>query len=105
MKISVVDAGAVGGYFGGRLVQAGQDPCGRNLRDRSITTSAKRVDSIIEALSTLGRPQLAHKCRLIKLAIARRSGRAGGGFEPPVGFGVFVYNTLSSIESLGGSDP
>jgi 2-dehydropantoate 2-reductase len=48
MKIAIVGAGGVGGYFGGRLAQAGEDVVfitrGEHLR--AITSKGLRVDSI-----------------------------------------------------------
>jgi 2-dehydropantoate 2-reductase len=48
MRIAIVGAGGVGGYFGGRLVQAGQDVIfiarGRNLE--ALQTRGLQVDSI-----------------------------------------------------------
>jgi 2-dehydropantoate 2-reductase len=48
MKVAIVGAGGVGGYFGGRLAQAGEDVVfitrGEHLR--AITSKGLRVDSI-----------------------------------------------------------
>jgi 2-dehydropantoate 2-reductase len=48
MRIAVFGTGAVGGYFGGRLAQAGEDvvfiACGEHLR--AMLMHGLRVDSI-----------------------------------------------------------
>jgi 2-dehydropantoate 2-reductase len=48
MKVAVVGAGGVGGYFGGRLAQAGEDVVfiARGEHLRAITSTGLRVDSI-----------------------------------------------------------
>lgn len=48
MKVAIVGAGGVGGYFGGRLAQAGEDVVfiARGEHLRAITSRGLRVDSI-----------------------------------------------------------
>jgi 2-dehydropantoate 2-reductase len=48
MKVAIVGAGGVGGYFGGRLAQAGEDVVfiARGEHLRAITSEGLRVDSI-----------------------------------------------------------
>ena len=48
MKVAIVGAGGVGGYFGGRLARAGEDVVfiARGEHLRAITTSGLKVDSI-----------------------------------------------------------
>ncbi|MDH3383612.1 MAG: 2-dehydropantoate 2-reductase [Deltaproteobacteria bacterium] len=48
MKVAIVGAGGVGGYFGGRLAQAGEDVVfiARGEHLRAITSKGLRVDSI-----------------------------------------------------------
>ena len=47
MRIAVVGAGGVGGYFGGRLAQSGEDVVfvARGLHLRTLQTTGLRVDS------------------------------------------------------------
>ena len=48
MKVAIVGAGGVGGYFGGRLAQAGEDVVfiARGEHLRAITSRGLRVESI-----------------------------------------------------------
>jgi 2-dehydropantoate 2-reductase len=54
MKILVVGAGAVGGYFGGRLVQAG--------RDITFLVRSKRAEQIEAQAGLDSTPRLPQRC-------------------------------------------
>ncbi len=63
MKILVMGAGAVGGYFGARLQQAGEDVvfCARGdnlraLREHGLTVESFRGDVTLKTLKATGRP-------------------------------------------------
>lgn len=65
MRIAVIGAGAVGGYFGGRLVEAGEDVVflvrGRTLetlRDDGLRVISPRGDLALTGLQATDRPDL-----------------------------------------------
>jgi 2-dehydropantoate 2-reductase len=110
LKILVVGAGATGGYFGGRLLQAGRDVTflvrtgrAKLLRDRGLRITGLGEDTVLEPpLVETG--TLDRTYDLVLLAVkATGLSSAIGDFAPAVGPGTLILpflNGLAHIDAL-----
>lgn len=76
MRIAVIGAGGVGGYFGGRLAQAGHDVTfvarGRHLaalRERGLTVESARGSATIDAASATDDPATIAPCDIVMFCV------------------------------------
>jgi 2-dehydropantoate 2-reductase len=76
MRIAVIGTGGVGGYFGGRLAQAGHDVTfvarGRHLaalRERGLTLESTRGNATIDAGSATGDPASIAPCDIVMFCV------------------------------------
>lgn len=76
MRIAVIGAGGVGGYFGGRLAQAGHDVTfvarGRHLaalRERGLTIESARGNATVAAASATDDPAALAPCDIVMFCV------------------------------------
>ncbi|MFW6115903.1 MAG: 2-dehydropantoate 2-reductase [Chloroflexota bacterium] len=107
MRIAVFGAGAVGGYFGGRLAQAGEDVVfiARGAHLRAMQRHGLRVDSIegdfsIDPVQTTDDPAAVGGVDTVLVAVkawqVRQAARAMG---PMVGPDTFVVPLENGVEA------
>ena len=109
MRIAVVGVGAVGGYFGGRLAQAGHDVVfvarGRTLdrlRTDGLEVESGRGDFSIASPRAVGDPSEAGPVDLILLAVKAPQIRdAGRSLGPLVGPETAVIPLENGVEAPG----
>ncbi len=107
MRIAVVGVGAVGGYFGGRLAQAGHDVVfvarGRTLdrlRTQGLEVESGHGDFSIESPQTVGDPSEAGPVDLILLAVkAPQIREAGRSLASLVGPETAVIPLQNGVEA------
>ncbi|HEV7241364.1 MAG TPA: 2-dehydropantoate 2-reductase [Thermoanaerobaculia bacterium] len=107
MKIAVVGAGGVGGYFGGRLAQAGVDTTFivRGATLDALRTSGLRVDSIkgdfvIEHPKATDDPQTVGEVDAILLAVkAWQIAEAAKSVRPMLGADTIVVPLENGIDA------
>ncbi|MEU0792938.1 2-dehydropantoate 2-reductase [Amycolatopsis sp. NPDC005961] len=111
LKILVVGAGATGGYFGGRLLQAGRDVTflvrpgrAKLLRDRGLRITGLGEDTVLEpALVETG--SLDGTYDLVLLAVkATGLTSAIDDFAPAVGPGTLILPFLNGLAHLDALD-
>jgi 2-dehydropantoate 2-reductase len=108
MKFAIFGTGGVGGYFGGRLAQAGQDVTfiarGRHLA--RLQESGLRVDSIggdfvIHPARAMDSTQSAGEVDCVILAVkAWQLGEAIGSMKPLAGEGTAILPLMNGIEHI-----
>nr|WP_062333192.1 ketopantoate reductase family protein [Herbidospora sakaeratensis] len=107
MKILVVGAGAVGGYFGGRLVQAGRDVTFlvRPKRARLIEARGLRIVGLGEETTLHPRTLLANEITsaydLVLVSVKASALRSAmDDFAPAVGPGTLVLPVLNGMRHV-----
>jgi len=107
MRIAVFGSGAVGGYFGGRLAQAGEDVVfiARGEHLKAMKTNGLRVDSveedfIVRPVNVTDDPAQAGVVDMILLAVkAWQVPEAAEAMLPMVGPDTFVVPLQNGIEA------
>ena len=108
MKIAIFGSGGVGGYFGGRLAQAGQDVTfiARGAHLAAVTESGLRVDSIggdfaVHPARATDSPQSIGPVDLVILATkAWQLDSAIEQMKPLVGAGTMILPLLNGMEHM-----
>ena len=108
MKIAIFGSGGVGGYFGGRLAQAGQDVTfiARGAHLAAVTESGLRVDSIggdfaVHPARATDSPQSMGHVDLVILATkAWQLDSAIEQMKPLVGAGTMILPLLNGMEHM-----
>jgi 2-dehydropantoate 2-reductase len=109
MKIAVIGTGAVGGYFGGRLAQAGEDVTfiARGAHLQAIQASGLRVDSVkgdflVQPAQATSRPEDVGVVDCILVAVkAWQVLEAAQAARPMVGPQTFVVPLQNGVEAPG----
>jgi 2-dehydropantoate 2-reductase len=109
MRIAVFGAGGVGGYFGGRLVQAGQDVIfiARGEHLRAMRKTGLKVDSIdggflIHSVKATSDPSEAGAVDLIIVAVkAWQVPEAARAMKPMVGVSTTVLPLENGVDAAG----
>lgn len=107
MRIAVFGTGAVGGYFGGRLAQAGEDVVfiARGEQLRAIRDHGLRVDSIVgdfvvRPAQATDEPQRAGVVDVILVGVkAWQVPQAAEAMRPMVGPDTFVVPLQNGVEA------
>jgi 2-dehydropantoate 2-reductase len=107
MRIAVFGAGGVGGYFGGRLAQSGQDVIfiARGDRLKAMVTNGLRVDSakgdfVLKSVKATDDPVQAGKVDVILVAVkAWQVASATESIRPMVGTDTFVVPLQNGLEA------
>ncbi|MGF6646573.1 MULTISPECIES: 2-dehydropantoate 2-reductase [Paraburkholderia] len=108
MRILVVGAGAVGGYFGGRLVQAGRDVtflvrAGRaeELRRAGLVIKSAHGDATLRDVKTVQTGDTAEPFDLVVLSCkAYNLDDAIASFEPFVGSSTVIMPLLNGMRHI-----
>ncbi len=108
MKIAIFGSGGVGGYFGSRLAQAGQDVTfiARGAHLAAIKESGLRVDSIggdfaVNPAQATDSPQSIGNVNLVILAVkAWQLDSAIEQMKPLVGEGTIILPLLNGMEHM-----
>lgn len=108
MKILVVGAGAVGGYFGGRLAQAGQDVTflvrarrAEELRQAGLVIKSPLGDATLREVKTVLAEQLKQPFDLIVLSCkAYDLASAIDSFAPAVGRQTLILPLLNGMQHM-----
>ncbi len=108
MKIAIFGSGGVGGYFGGRLAQAGQDVTfiARGGHLAAMTESGLRVDSIggdfvVKPVKATDSPQSVGPVDLIILAVKSwQLEDAIEGMQPLVGENTMILPLMNGVEQM-----
>jgi 2-dehydropantoate 2-reductase len=108
MRVLVVGAGAIGGYFGGRLAKAGRDVTflvrsGRaaQLRERGLWIRSPRGDVEIQSPSLVTAEELREPFDLVLLSCkAYDLATAIQAFTPAVGPGTTILPLLNGMRHL-----
>jgi 2-dehydropantoate 2-reductase len=109
MRILVVGAGAVGGYFGGRLVQAGRDVTflvrekrAEELRHFGLVIKSPRGDVTLREVKTVLADQIAQPYDLVLLSCkAYNLDDAIESFESAVGESTMILPVLNGMHAIG----
>jgi 2-dehydropantoate 2-reductase len=107
MKVAIVGAGGVGGYFGGRLAQAGEDVVfiARGEHLRTMTRKGLRVDSIngdfrIDPAKATDDPKIVGKVDYILVAVKSwQLNEATEKMRPMVGKTTSIVPLLNGVEA------
>ena len=107
MRIAVVGAGAVGGYFGGRLAEAGEDVVfvarGRTLevlRDRGLEIESSLGDLRLADVSATDDPSSSGTFDAVIVAVkAWQVPEAAAGLAPLLGPGTLVLPLQNGVEA------
>lgn len=108
MRILVVGAGAIGGYFGGRLLQAGRDVTflvrarrAAQLAESGLKIASPSGDAVLRAPCTVLRDKIDQAFDLILLSCkAYDLGDAMDSLAPAVGRGSVVLPLLNGMNHL-----
>jgi 2-dehydropantoate 2-reductase len=108
MRILVVGAGAVGGYFGGRLLEASRDVTflvrprrAAQLRETGLVIQSRFGDATIQSPSTLLAEKLREPFDVVLLSCkAYDLDDAIASFAPAVGAGTAVLPLLNGMRHL-----
>ncbi len=108
MKIAIFGSGGVGGYFGGRLAQDGQDVTfiARGAHLAAVTETGLRVDSIggdfvVNPVKATDSPQSIGNVDLVILATkAWQLNSATEQMKPMVGEGTMILPLLNGMEHM-----
>jgi 2-dehydropantoate 2-reductase len=107
MRIAIFGAGAVGGYFGGRLSQAGEDVIfiARGEHLNAMLTHGLRVDSIngnfeVQPVQATDDPSNIGEVDMVLVAVkAWQVFEAAEAMRPMIGSGTFVLPLQNGIEA------
>ena len=107
MRIAVFGAGGVGGYFGGRLAQAGHDVAfvarGAHLaamRERGLAVESPAGDFVIAPVEASDRPAEIGPVDAVLVCVkAWQVPEAGAALGPLLGPGTFVVPLQNGIEA------
>jgi 2-dehydropantoate 2-reductase len=107
LRIVVFGAGAVGGYFGGRLAEVGEDvrfiARGRHLaaiRDGGLRVSSIEGDFLIQPAAVTGEPAAAGPADVVLVAVkAWQVPEAAESIRPLMGQDTFVVPLENGIEA------
>jgi len=107
MRIAVFGTGAVGGYFGGRLAQAGEDVVfiARGEQLRALQESGLRVDSlkgdfVLESVQATDDPSQVGVVDVVIVGVkAWQVSEAAQAMEPLVGPGTVVLPLQNGVEA------
>ncbi|HEX5575509.1 MAG TPA: 2-dehydropantoate 2-reductase N-terminal domain-containing protein, partial [Gemmatimonadales bacterium] len=109
MRIGVFGTGAVGGYFGGRLAEAGEDVVflarGAHLRviaERGLRVSSIRGDFTIQPAHVVEQPNEAGPVDVVLLGVkAWQVPEAARALGPMLGPETFVVPLQNGVEAPG----
>jgi len=107
MRIAVFGVGGVGGYFGGRLAQAGEDVVfiARGAHLRALQTSGLRVESVagdfrVQPLHATDDPTQVGIVDVVLLAVkARQVPEAAEAIRPLLGPSTYVVPLQNGVEA------
>ena len=107
MRIAIFGAGSVGGYFGGRLSQAGEDVVfiARGDHLKAMLTHGLRVDSIngdfaVQTVQATDDPSKAGKVDLVLVGVkAWQVSEAAEAMAPMIGPQTFVLPLQNGLEA------
>lgn len=107
MRIAVVGSGAVGGYFGGRLAEAGEDvhfiARGQHLaaiREHGLQVSSIEGDFMVRPAQVTDQPSVVGSVDVVLLAVkAWQVPQAAESMRPLVGERTFVVPLQNGIEA------
>lgn len=107
MRIAVFGTGGVGGYFGGRLAQAGEEVVfiarGRHLqamRERGLRVESIKGDFLIEPVQATAEPAEVGPVEAVLVAVkAWQLAEAAEAIRPLVGPDTFVVPLLNGVEA------
>src|SRR5262245_52491423 len=107
MRIAVVGAGGVGGYFGGRLAQAGEEVIfiARGLQLQALQTEGLRVESlygdfVVQPAQVTADPAAAGEVDAILLAVKTwQVSEATQSLHPMIGPQTFVVPLQNGVET------
>ena len=107
MRIAVFGTGAVGGYFGGRLAQSGQDVVFvargeqlKALRDRGLRVDSLQGDFVLRPVQATGDPVQAGVVDAILVGVkAWQVPEAARAMRPLVGPETFVVPLQNGVEA------
>jgi 2-dehydropantoate 2-reductase len=108
MRIAIFGSGSVGGYFGGRLAQSGEDVIfiARGEHLKGIQTEGLRVDSIkgdfkIHPAQGVGSPEEAGQVDAVLLGVkAWQVAQAAELMPPLIGEDTFVVPLQNGVEAM-----
>ena len=106
-KIAVVGAGAVGGYFGGRLAEAGHDVCflarGRHLdalRSNGLIIKSCKGDAAIDPVVATDNPDEIGECHIVLFCVKSfDTAETAEAIRPLVGNSTTVISLQNGIEN------
>src|SRR4029453_8532160 len=107
MRIAVFGVGGVGGYFGGRLAQAGEDVVfiARGAHLRALQTAGLRLESIagdfqVQPLHATDDPTQVGIVDVVLLAVkARQVPEAAAALRPLLGPATYVVPLQNGVEA------
>jgi 2-dehydropantoate 2-reductase len=107
MRIAVIGAGGVGGYFGARLAQAGHAVTfvarGRHLaaiRERGLVIESPRGNATVPALTATDDPAAGGPCDVVMFCVKLWDvERAGAAIAPLVAKGGVVIPFQNGVDS------
>jgi 2-dehydropantoate 2-reductase len=107
MRFAVLAAGAVGGYFGGRLAEAGEDvaflargPHLQAIRERGLRVGSIAGDLVIRPARVTDDPASVGVVDCVLVAVkAWQLPDAAGSMRPLVGEGTFVVPLLNGVDA------
>jgi len=109
VRIAVFGAGGVGGYFGGRLAQAGQDVVFiargdhlTTLRQHGLAVTSPLGDFQVEHVEATDDPSAVGPADVVMLAVKTwQIGEAAAAIAPLLGPETFVVPLLNGVEATG----
>jgi 2-dehydropantoate 2-reductase len=107
MRIGIFGSGGVGGYFGGRLAEAGEDvrfvARGAHLaalRDRGLRVTSPAGDFVVHPVHASDDPAALGEVDVVLVAVkAWQVGEAAGALRPMLGASTFVVPLQNGIEA------
>ena len=107
MRIAIFGAGGVGGYFGGRLAQAGNDVTFlargehlRAMRERGLVVESTAGDFVVDPVRAVERPEEAGPADVVLVCVkAWQVPEAGAALGPLLGPQTFVVPLENGVEA------
>jgi len=107
MRIAIFGTGAVGGYFGGRLAQAGEEVVFvargtqlRALRDRGLRVDSPKGDFDLRSVQATDDPSMVGEVDAVLVGVkAWQVSAAARAMRPLVGSGTFVVPLQNGVEA------